>query len=286
MHHIHSFFVKRSRSSILLIVLLLVAILGWLDYSTGFEISFSFFYLAPIAIATWYLDKWTGYLITTLSISVWLITNWAAGETYTLEIIRFWNASARFFLFVAIIWLLEEFKRALRHEHMLARTDYLTGIANSREFQQHAHLELLRACRLKLPLTIAYIDVDEFKQVNDQFGHMEGDRLLRTIAQTILASIRKTDFTARIGGDEFAVLLPNTEQSGAMTIMDRVKKELTEKMKTSASQATFSIGVVTFASPPLSVDELLRLSDALMYKVKTNGKNDIEFIQIAASSVD
>lgn len=286
MQHIHAFFLKKSKLSVLMIVLLLVAVLGWLDYHTGFEISFSFFYLGPIAIATWYINKKTGYLITILSISVWLATNWAAGETYTHEIIRFWNASVRFILFAAIIWLLEEFKRALNHEHLLARTDYLTGIANSREFHQQAHLELLRACRSKQPLTIAYIDVDEFKQINDQFGHLEGDRILRLIAQTILASIRKTDFTARIGGDEFTVLLPNTEQDSAKIIMDRMNKELTEKMKTSASHATFSMGVVTFVSPPVSVDELLRQSDAAMYQVKMSGKNDVAFIHLTATSID
>lgn len=286
MQHIHAFFLKQSKSSVLMIVLMLVAILGWLDYRTGFEISFSLFYLGPVAIVSWYLDKKIGYLIAILSISVWLVTNWAAGETYSHEIIRYWNASARFILFAGIIWLLEEFKRALNHEYMLARTDYLTGIANGREFQKQANLELLRASRSKQPLTIAYIDVDSFKQINDQYGHLEGDHILRVIAQTILASIRKTDFAARIGGDEFTALLPNTDQNGARVIMDRMKKELAEKMKTSASHATFSMGVVTFASPPVSVDELLRQSDTLMYQVKTSGKNDVAFILITAPTAD
>lgn len=286
MQRIHAYFLKLNKTSILMIVLLLVAILGWLDYHTGFEISFSFFYLAPIAIATWYIDKKTGYLIAILSISAWLVTNWAAGEIYSHEIIRYWNTSVRLLLFAAIIWLLEEFKRALNHERMLAQTDYLTGIANGREFQQQAHLELLRASRSNQPLTIAYIDVDSFKQINDQYGHLEGDHILQVIAQTIHSSIRKTDFAARIGGDEFTVLLPNTDQNGARVIMDRMKKELAEKMKTTASAATFSMGVVTFASPPVSVDELLRQSDALMYQVKMSGKNDMAFIHVAAPSAD
>lgn len=286
MQYIHAFFLKQRKSSILLIILTLVAILGWLDYETGFEVSFSFFYLVPIALATWYLDKRTGYIITFLSLTTWLGTNWAAGETYAYEAIRYWNAFIRMLLFISIIWLLEEFKRALRHEHMLAQTDYLTGIANGREFQQQARLELLRASRSKLPLTIAYIDVDSFKHINDQFGHLEGDNLLRLIAQTIHASIRETDLAARIGGDEFTILLPSTSQNGAKVIMNRVQEELIAKMKTTASNATFSMGVVTFDSPPVSVDELLRRSDALMYHVKTSGKNNMAFMDVTSISVD
>ena len=214
MQHIHSFFLKQSRSSILMIVLMLVAILGWLDYHTGFEISFSFFYLAPIAIATWYIDKKTGYLIAILSISAWLVTNWAAGEIYSHEIIRYWNTSVRLLLFAAIIWLLEEFKRALNHERMLAQTDYLTGIANGREFQQQAHLELLRASRSNQPLTIAYIDVDSFKQINDQYGHDAGDEVLRQLARQLRYSVRTDDLVCRLGGDEFLIICPSTSPGG------------------------------------------------------------------------
>ena len=286
MSRLHAFFLRQRKSSIFLIALLLVALLGWLDYQTGFEISFSFFYLLPIALATWYLNKSSGYIITILSVSIWTITNWAAGQTYTHEVIRYWNTSVRLLLFMAVIWLLEEFKRALNHEHMLAQTDYLTGVANSREFQHRAHLELLRASRSNQPITIAYIDVDSCKQVNDHLGHLEGDRILRIIAQAILSAIRQTDFAARIGGDEFTILLPNTDQNGAKVIMNRVKEELTMKMKTIASLATFSMGVVTFTYPPTSVDELLQRSDTLMYQVKLRGKNDMAFINVTSPHGD
>lgn len=279
MQAIHDFFLKRSRTSLLYITLGIILFLGLLDYITGFEATFSFFYLIPIFIAAWYLGKGMGYSAAFLSIAVWLVSNYAAGERYTREIIRYWNASIRVALFMFIVLLLEEFKRALYHQRLLAHTDHLTDVPNSREFYFQVEAELVRANRSRRPLTIAYMDVDSFKQINDRFGHMEGDAILRTIAQSVLANIRKTDMVARLGGDEFAVLLPNTDQDGARSIMDRVQNKLAEQMQSTKPQATFSIGVVTFDSPPASVDELLHKADEAMYKVKTTGKNGMIFVK-------
>jgi uncharacterized membrane protein YccC len=106
----------------------LVALVGYLDYSTGFEVSISFLYLIPIAVATWYVTGKAGYVVTFVSVVTVLLSNWAAGETYSREIIRFWNGFTRLMIFVMAIWLLQVFKRALAHERMLSQTDYLTGI--------------------------------------------------------------------------------------------------------------------------------------------------------------
>ncbi len=276
---VHAFFLARSKPTVLLIVLFIIFVFGWLDYVTGFEIAFSFFYVIPGVIATLYVGKNSGYIITFLSMAIWLTSNFIAGETYTFEIVRYWNVFIRLAVFIPIIWLLDEFRHALNHEHLLAQTDHLTGIPNSREFYFQVNAELMRANRFKSPLTIAYMDVDSFKLVNDQFGHSEGDSVLRTIAQCIQSTIRQTDIVARLGGDEFAVLLPNTDQRGAVSIMKKVQTTLTEEMKKTKSKATFSIGVATFDTPPASVDELIRKADESMYEVKTNGKNEIKFIQ-------
>jgi diguanylate cyclase (GGDEF)-like protein len=279
MQKVHAFFLTQSKPSKITFILFIVFGFGYLDYKTGFEITFSFFYLIPIAIATWYIDRKTGYVIASLSIAIWIISNYMAGERYTYEIIRYWNAFIRLTVFIPLIWLLDEFKRALHHEHLLAHTDSLTGIPNSREFYFQVNAELLRASRFNSPFTIAYMDVDNFKQINDQFGHSEGDSILKSIAQSMLSNIRQTDIAARLGGDEFAVLLPNTDQSGAKFILDKVQNKLLEQMEKTNSKVTFSIGVVTFHIPPASVDELLRRADKIMYAVKAKGKNNIIFIQ-------
>ena len=278
LHKANTYFLGRSKTTIMTIVLLIIAAFAWLDYLSGIEITFSFFYLIPSAIAAWYIGRNSGFFISIVSMAVWVITNFAAGETYSKEIIRYWNASFRLFVFIIIIQLLEEFKLALHHERLVSHTDHLTGIPNSREFYIQANEELLRATRSKLPIAVAYIDVDSFKRINDQFGHAEGDFTLRVIAQTLACSVRQTDTVARIGGDEFAILLPNTDLNGTMAVMNKVQNKLMEEMMQTKSNATFSIGVITFTLPPTSVDELLQKADEVMYKVKSKGKNGVEFV--------
>jgi diguanylate cyclase (GGDEF)-like protein len=276
---IHTFFVKRNKPTALYAGLLLVALVGYLDYVTGFEVSISFLYLIPISLVTWYVNSRAGYLITFISISTWILSNWAAGEMYTQEIIRYWNAFTRLVVFALIIWLLQEFKRALAHERMLSQTDYLTGIANNREFYQQIHAELTRASRSKRPISLAYIDLDGFKQVNDRLGHRSGDALLRTVAKIFQSTIRRTDTAARLGGDEFAILFPSTGQADARCIMQRLQTVFLKHMEESQTGVTLSAGVISFTSLPDSVDEMIHQADALMYEAKAGGKNNILFLE-------
>ena len=276
---IHNFFVKRDKPAALYAALFLVALVGYLDFVTGFEISLSFLYLVPIALATWYVNGRAGYWVTSVSVLTFILSNWAAGESYSQEIIRYWNAFTRLVIFVLVIWLLQEFKRAFAHERMLSQTDHLTGIANSREFYQQVNAELQRASRSKRPISLAYIDLDGFKQINDRLGHRAGDALLRTVARIFQSTIRRTDTLARLGGDEFAILLPNTGQAGAQCIMQRLQRAFLKRMEESQTSVTLSAGVISFKSLPDSVDEMIHQADTLMYQAKARGKNDILFIE-------
>jgi diguanylate cyclase (GGDEF)-like protein len=103
--------------------------------------------------------------------------------------------------------------------------------------------------------------------------------VLRTVAQTFQSTIRKTDTVARLGGDEFGILLPITSQAGAQCIMKRLQDAFLNRIESSQMNVTLSAGVITFTSPPASVDEMIHQADALMYKAKAQGKNDILFIQ-------
>jgi diguanylate cyclase (GGDEF)-like protein len=124
---------------------------------------------------------------------------------------------------------------------------------------------------------VVCIDLDNFKIVNDCFGHSTGDILLRLVAHTIQQNIRVTDTVARLGGDEFAILLPETGRNVAEAILQKVQKINLEIMRRHGWPVTLSIGVVTFTSPPSTVDETLRISDQLMYSAKNNGKNSIQY---------
>jgi diguanylate cyclase (GGDEF)-like protein len=276
----HTLFLELDRKVVLVIVIGLIVLLGWLDYVTGFEITFSFFYLIPIALATWYIDIRVGYVVTVVCIVVWILSNRLAGATYSQESIRYWNASVRLAVFFAISSLLDRFKRVLEAEQLLSRTDHLTGIMNNREFYNQAELEVKRASRYKHPLTLAYIDLDNFKQVNDRDGHQAGDRLLRSVTQTISQEIRKTDVFARLGGDEFALLLPNTDQASARHVLNKIGKTVLAPLRAAASPVTLSIGVVTFLSAPPTMDELIHQADTLMYQAKTVGKNRTLYLQV------
>jgi diguanylate cyclase (GGDEF)-like protein len=278
-HFIHNYFSPQRRSIILLSTFILIVLIGILDYVTGFEISLSLLYVVPISLATWYINSRAGYVTIGISVGVSILSNAAAGQTYSHEIIWYWNGFTRLLLFVLILWLLQEFKRALYHERMLAQTDYLTGIANSREFYRQVAEELARAKRSKQPISLAYIDLDGFKHVNDHLGHLAGDHLLRVVAQTIQSTIRKTDLAGRLGGDEFAILMPNTDHSGMQVIIGRVRDNVLQQMKLLQSSITLSAGVICFDLPPTDVDHMIQQADRLMYRVKAQGKNDVLYFE-------
>lgn len=153
-------------------------------------------------------------------------------------------------------------------ERELALTDPLTGLGNRRFFQEIAQIELSRSRRYQRPLSLAYVDVDRFKQVNDTQGHDAGDALLQLIARETLAALRTSDVVARVGGDEFAMLLPETPPEGAEIALDKLRERLVAASRTSGCDVGFSIGVVGCAGGESSFDELLKAADAVMYAAK------------------
>ena len=143
-------------------------------------------------------------------------------------------------------------------------------------------MEHLRYClqieeRERKPITLAYIDLDDFKQINDKYGHDEGDRVLRLIAKTLMASIRRTDVVARLGGDEFALLFAGADQPSAETLIAKVRSALQQAFDRERSAVTCSIGCVTFKQPLPSADGAIKAADNVMYKVKKQGKNAVAF---------
>jgi len=171
----------------------------------------------------------------------------------------------------------EALKAALEREQSMARTDSLTGAVNSRYFYDLLEREIERNSRYKHPFTISYIDLDNFKQVNDQFGHSEGDAVLRSMVECIQKHIRKSDVIGRMGGDEFALLFPETDSAVAESVLNKVQKTLLADMKTNGWPVTFSIGTLTCRGGTETPDEVIRAVDALMYEVKHNGKNAIKY---------
>ncbi|MCA1641095.1 MAG: GGDEF domain-containing protein [Acidobacteria bacterium] len=151
----------------------------------------------------------------------------------------------------------------------------LTGATNRRSFFEAAQSEINRARRHRHPFTVAYIDVDNFKELNDRGGHAAGDALLREVTRAIKANVREIDMVARLGGDEFVVLLPETDEAASRAVVSRVRKCLDDLAARRGWQVTFSIGVVTWTTPPRTVDTMIRQADDTMYEVKNTGKNRV-----------
>jgi diguanylate cyclase (GGDEF)-like protein len=257
--------------------LLAMALLGLMDYLTGFEISFSFFYLLPVSLSAWAISRNAGFVLSAASGATWLMANFLAGEQLSHPLIPFWNTLMRVGFFLVVSVLISQVHRLLDQERSLARTDFLTGALNSRSFYDTAGSEIARATRYQRPLTILYIDLDNFKSVNDQMGHVAGDGVLQSVAQTITRSIRSIDSVARLGGDEFAVLLPETPDQAAKVIAPRLQQALLGEMRNNHWPITFSIGALTCYRPPLDVQQLIKLADQLMYSVKNTSKDAIVY---------
>jgi diguanylate cyclase (GGDEF)-like protein len=148
---------------------------------------------------------------------------------------------------------------------------------NSRVFYDLLQTEINRSQRYKDPFTIAYIDLDNFKTVNDDFGHTTGDQVLRFVVDQVKKHLRKTDVVARLGGDEFVLLLPETNQESAQIVLAKFQRDILAEMQQNNWPVTLSIGVLTCIDAPQAIEEVVRMVDGLMYSVKRGSKNGIEY---------
>jgi len=254
-----------------------VGFLGILDFLTGNEITFSLFYLLPVILVTWAIGQKAGVFISFLSALTLLAAKFAASETYAHPITYILNTLIRVGFYIIITYLVAELQRSRREEHLAARTDFVTGAMNARYFNELLQMEIDRIRRYPHPVTVVFIDADNFKVVNDLFGHKIGDEVLRSIATELKAQVRTTDFVARLGGDEFALLLPSTHRSQAEVVVSRVHNHLRAEMRRKNLPVTFSMGSVTCLAPPHSAEQLVSMADELMYEVKNSTKDDARF---------
>jgi diguanylate cyclase (GGDEF)-like protein len=255
----------------------LIILIGYLDYITGPEIAIILLYILPIALAVWYAENIFGIFMSIISAIAWFSASYFSTPRYSHPIIPYWNALVMLAIFSFFSYLLSVLRKALEREKMLSRIDALTGAMNSRSFYELAEMELTRAARYRHPFAVSYLDLDNFKYVNDHFGHAVGDTLLKTVTNTLRESLRASDIFARLGGDEFAIIIPEAgDEASIYTLLSKVQINLLETMKKNDWPVTFSIGAVIFQTPPHSVDEMIHLPDKIMYSIKHSGKNRIK----------
>ena len=260
--------------AILGVGLLLVTLVGSIDWATTAYVSLAVFYIVPIALVTWSLGRASGLPVALLCDAVALTADLRSHDFVQHPLIPYWNAGARMTMFVIVVLALDGLRRALNEQRHLANLDPLTGVPNARSFEATAERRLQGSLLTGRPISLGFLDVDDFKRLNDEFGHSIGDRALRVVADIIASGLRDKDFVARLGGDEFGILLPDTTPEDAAAIMDRLRIRIHEAMAAYGWTTTVSIGVAG-SLPGGGLDELVTRADHLMYEAKREGKDRI-----------
>jgi diguanylate cyclase (GGDEF)-like protein len=191
-----------------------------------------------------------------------------------------------YFLFIALVvvifsWLLYRLGIGQRRLLYSSRIDNLTGLVNRRRFIQLGE-RLLNSAKQQANVSLLMIDVDYFKKINDEFGHKQGDIVLQTLAELASEVLRKADVFARFGGEEFVVLLPNTNNEQAINTAERLRKAIENATWQIKSSVTVSIGVASFGAtldaslkPSLTLNQLIKIADDFLYQAKAQGRNQV-----------
>jgi len=235
-------------------------------------LNFAVLYLVPISFFTWFIGLRSGIasaFASALALETFDLTHGTRAHFY-------WDTLMSLGMFIFMVFILSEVRGLYERERDLSRTDGLTGLLNRRAFLEALERERARHRRFPRPLSVAYIDIDNFKKINDTQGHGTGDTLLVAVAEAMADSVRDVDSVGRLGGDEFAILMPETDAEASKAAIRKVESKLRESAARQWA-VTFSVGVMTFEKVPDSAEEMVRLADELMYSVKQSGKNRSEF---------
>jgi diguanylate cyclase (GGDEF)-like protein len=268
-----NFLERKGKTFHIAVGLICIALVGIVDYLTVEDFVLTLFYLMPISFVAWYVGRKAGIALALVSTFTYMVAN-----NYTrLHFFSLWKVATSLVYFLLIAVVFSKLRQLVVGMEILSQTDDLTGVANRRAFLKLLAHEILQQRRNNQPLTLAYIDIDNFKDINDNVGHSKGDYILQMIADTLAKSIRKTDIIARLGGDEFAILLPGMDHLAAQAVFPKVQEHFQDKTNQDKLDVTLSIGVLTCIHPPDSADEIITLADNLMYEVKKSGRNGVRY---------
>ena len=257
-------------------VLFGILLVGVIDYLSGTEIRVVPLYFLPLIPAAWVFGRKGAVGSSLVATAVWVALLGLAGQQYSHSYIWVINAVTQGLIFLVVSLLIAWLHKSLRRERLLSSTDALTGLANRRSFYAQAGITLALCSRNHNPASLAYLDLDNFKQVNDLRGHESGDALLRTVGEVLVGCLRASDIAARVGGDEFVVLLADTTIEQARVVLDKIRARLAEAPEVQACAVTVSIGAVSYAHAPTDISVMIKAADELMYSAKASGKDSIQ----------
>lgn len=256
---------------------LLLSLVAWVDHLSGQDLQLEFFYLPPLFAVSWLCGRRDGLVTAALTTVLWTLVDVTGRPVRAQPALIVWNAAVELVFFSGVALLVSFMARQADNLRILAREDSLTGVANRRAFFGALTSAVDLSMRRAGSWTVAYVDVDDFKQINDRLGHNTGDDVLRTVAGTLRAATRRIDVVARLGGDEFALLMPETDPVQAEVAVRKLMYVLETSMREKGWAVTFSIGVTTFLSAPPSADAAIAAADARMYEVKKASKANASF---------
>lgn len=283
------------RIAALLALLGVTVCLGWADVVTGPELAFSLFYLVPIFVSAWWLGWLSTAIIAFTSGVAWLEAEVILRPEQAGGVLA-WNGLTRGVIFFVVGMLVcrmraqgarlsslnQALAESLRREEGLARTDPLTGLPNRRAFREELSGLLSRSRRSGQPMAVLWLDLDNFKQLNDRYGHEAGDQALRAVAELLHRALRLEDAVARLGGDEFAAVLlglsPADAEAAGLRLRDGVAAL---GLAWPEARLGASVGVAWIARPPEDAVSLLREADAAMYQGKALGKGQVVLLQLS-----
>ena len=252
-----------------------ITLIGVIDFLSGLEIRIFPLYFGPVAYVSAGLGARSGIAVSVVCAMTWLLSNLAAGSPHPAWLLAA-NAGLQLTACAFVAVLIARMRALLQSEQAHARNDTLTGLPNRRALLERAALEYARLHRGSPPLTVACIDLDHFKSVNDSGGHAAGDRLLQHVGRVIQERLRGQDLVARIGGDEFILLLPDTGSAEAQEVLERLRAGLSSEVAAVGAPVTASIGATVVLPPGLeALDDALRRADAALYQAKQGGRNRV-----------
>ncbi len=273
MDRVRQWLAHRSHADHTLIGIGLFVIVAFAKAAAGPDVGFSAVAMLPVAYVTWFVSRRAGAIVAIASAVTLFATNLLILHRYSTSLVDLWNASMDMAVFAILVWSLSETKALYLRTRQLAGEDPLTQLLNRRAFLEALRLESRRARRYHEPLTIAYIDLDGFKRINDTGGHAAGDRCLNAIACTLKRVVREVDVVGRLGGDEFAIVLTRTGGNSSSRVLADIAAELRRVDAGACPRVSVSIGAITFTDPDDDPEDMLGAADGLMYVAKRSGKD-------------
>ncbi|MFY9328372.1 MAG: GGDEF domain-containing protein [Georgfuchsia sp.] len=257
-----------------------IFLLGVLHTATDAKLTFASVALLPVLVIAWIGGRRNGLVVAFLTAATLAAGDFASMTEFSAAWIPWVNALTRLMTYSLVAFLAAQLRLLLEREHEHATQDALTGLHNRRAFLEFGNFEVERSKRYEHPLPVVFLDLDDFKQLNDTKGHAAGDVALRATAEALLATLRSTDFASRLGGDEFAVLLPETGYDAAVEAGCKISVAVNHALR-NFPPVTCSIGVAWFGVADRTFLAMLKAADELMYEVKESGKGSLRSRQFS-----